>query len=153
VPRLRRHRFLSGISQFISHPISQRCVVSVLVASLCYQRKKKQLRLPTPIFMQRNQTTLHTTLRGLSLRANKRRLSAKLVQTFADRRRHVVSVTSLGPYSRFSRPEPILFLPRTTQLYSRGWVDPVPDPLSFRKSGSAGNRILTFGSIARNSVL
>jgi hypothetical protein len=26
------------------------------------------------------------------------------------------------------------------QLYSRGWVDPVPDPLLLRKSGSAGNR-------------
>jgi hypothetical protein len=26
------------------------------------------------------------------------------------------------------------------QLYSRGWVDPVPDPLLLRKSDSAGNR-------------
>jgi hypothetical protein len=26
------------------------------------------------------------------------------------------------------------------QLSSRGWVDPVPDPLLLRKSGSAGNR-------------
>jgi hypothetical protein len=25
------------------------------------------------------------------------------------------------------------------QLYSRGWVDPVPDPLLLRKSGSTGN--------------
>jgi hypothetical protein len=25
-------------------------------------------------------------------------------------------------------------------LYSRGWIDPVPDPLFLRKSGSAGNR-------------
>jgi hypothetical protein len=25
-------------------------------------------------------------------------------------------------------------------LSSRGWVDPVPDPLLLRKSGSAGNR-------------
>jgi hypothetical protein len=28
------------------------------------------------------------------------------------------------------------------QLYSRRWVDPVPDPLLLRKSGSAGNRTL-----------
>jgi hypothetical protein len=28
------------------------------------------------------------------------------------------------------------------QLYSRGWVDPVPDPLLLRKSGSVGNRTL-----------
>jgi hypothetical protein len=29
-------------------------------------------------------------------------------------------------------------------------VDPVPDPLLLRKSGSAGNRTQTFGSVARN---
>jgi hypothetical protein len=33
------------------------------------------------------------------------RLSAKTVPTFADRVCHVVSVTSLRPYSRFSRPD------------------------------------------------
>jgi hypothetical protein len=30
-------------------------------------------------------------------------------------------------------------------------VDPVPDPLRHRKSGSAGNRTRTFGSVGRNS--
>jgi hypothetical protein len=30
-------------------------------------------------------------------------------------------------------------------------VDPVPDPLLLRKSGSAGNRTGTSGSVARNS--
>jgi hypothetical protein len=30
-------------------------------------------------------------------------------------------------------------------------VDPVPDTLLLRKSGSSGNRTLTFGSVARNS--
>jgi hypothetical protein len=35
------------------------------------------------------------------------------------------------------------------QLYSRGWVDPVPDPLLLRKSGIAGNRTRTSGSVAR----
>jgi hypothetical protein len=30
-------------------------------------------------------------------------------------------------------------------------VDPVPDPLLFRKSGSVGNRTQTSGSVARNS--
>jgi hypothetical protein len=39
------------------------------------------------------------------------------------------------------------------QLYSRGRVDPVPDPLLLRKSGSAGNRTRTSGSVARNSNL
>jgi hypothetical protein len=45
----------------------------------------------------------------------------------------------LRPYSRFSRQEPLLFYQVAPQLYSRGWVDPVPDPLLFF-SGSAGNR-------------
>jgi hypothetical protein len=30
-------------------------------------------------------------------------------------------------------------------------VDPVPDPVLLRKSGSAGNRTQTSGSVARNS--
>jgi hypothetical protein len=30
-------------------------------------------------------------------------------------------------------------------------VDPVPNPLLLRKSGSAANRTRTFGSVARNS--
>jgi hypothetical protein len=68
-----------------------------------------------------------------------RRLSEKLLPTFADRGCHVVSVTD--PYgcilgfldrSRF-------FYQLAPQLDSRGWVDPIPDPLLLRKSGSAGN--------------
>jgi hypothetical protein len=39
--------------------------------------------------------------------AKDRRFSAKLVQTFADRGYHVVSVISLRPYSRLSRPTTI----------------------------------------------
>jgi hypothetical protein len=56
---------------------------------------------------------------------------------------------SLRPYSRFSRDEPLLFYQVAPQLYSRGWVDSVPDPLFF--SLSAGNRIRASGSVARNS--
>jgi hypothetical protein len=36
---------------------------------------------------------------------------------------------SLRPYSRFSRQEPLLFYQVVPQLYSRGRVDSVPDPL------------------------
>jgi hypothetical protein len=36
--------------------------------------------------------------------------------------------------------EPLLFFQIAPQLPSRGWVDPVRDPLLLRKSGSAGNR-------------
>jgi hypothetical protein len=42
------------------------------------------------------------------------------------------------------------FFQVTPQLYSRGWVYPVPDPLLLRKSGSAGNRNRTSWYVARN---
>jgi hypothetical protein len=38
---------------------------------------------------------------------------------------------SLRPYFRFSRQELLLFCQVAPQLYSRGWVDPVPDTLLF----------------------
>jgi hypothetical protein len=69
------------------------------------------------------------------------RLSVKLAPTFADRGCHVVSVTD--PYGRIlgspyrSR---YYFFQVAPQLYPRGWVDLVPDPLLLRKSGSAGNQ-------------
>jgi hypothetical protein len=85
-------------------------------------------------------------------RPSNRRLWSKLVPTFADRGCHLVSMTD--PYSRILR-----FLDRSChfffqvapQLHSRGWVDPVPDPLLLRKSGNPGNRTRTSGSVAKNS--
>jgi hypothetical protein len=85
-------------------------------------------------------------------RLSDRRLSAKLVPTFAYRGCHVVSVTD--PYGRvldFLGRSRYLFFQVAPQLYSRGWVDPVPDPLLFRKCGSAGNWTRASGSVARNS--
>jgi uncharacterized protein with WD repeat len=76
-------------------------------------------------------------LHGLSPRPNytDRATAAYLrsnCQLFADRGCHVASVTDhLWPYSRFSRQEPLLFYKVAPQLYSRGWVDPVPDTLPF----------------------
>jgi hypothetical protein len=81
-----------------------------------------------------------------------RRLSAKLLQTFADRGCHVVSV--MDPYGRildFQDRSRYFFFQVAPQLYSRGWVDPVTDPLLLRKSSSAGNRTRASGSVARNS--
>jgi hypothetical protein len=81
------------------------------------------------------------------------RLSEKLVSTFADRGCHVVSVTD--PYGHilgFLDWSLYLFFQVAPQFYSRGWVDPVPDPLLLRKSGSIGNQTWTSGSVARNSV-
>jgi hypothetical protein len=66
----------------------------------------------------------------------------------------VVSVTD--PYGRnlgffYRRPEPLIFFHVAPQLYSRDCMDPVPDLLLLRKSGSAGNRTRPFGSAPRNS--
>jgi hypothetical protein len=85
-------------------------------------------------------------------RLGDRRLSAKLVSTFAHRGCHVVSVTD--PYGHILdslEQSCYFFFQAAPQLYSLGWVDPVPDPLLLRKSGSAGNRTQTSGSVARNS--
>jgi hypothetical protein len=82
------------------------------------------------------------------------RLSAKLVPTFADRGCHVVSVTD--PYGRilaFLDRSRYFFFQVAPRLYSRGWVDHVPDSLLLRKSCSAANRIRASGSVARNSWL
>jgi hypothetical protein len=71
---------------------------------------------------------------------------------FADRGCGVVSATELrGRILGFLDRSRYYFFQVAPQLYSRGWVDPVPDPLLFRKSDSAGNRTCTSGSVARNS--
>jgi hypothetical protein len=81
------------------------------------------------------------------------RLSAKVVSTFADRGCHVVSAAD--PHGRvlgFLDRSRCFFFQAAPHLYSRGWVDPFPDPLLLRKSGSAGNRTRSSGSVARNSA-
>jgi hypothetical protein len=65
---------------------------------------------------------------------------------------HVVSV--MDPYGRnhgFLDRSSYFFFQVAPQLYSRGWVDPVPDPLLLIKCGSAGNRAQASGSVTRNS--
>jgi hypothetical protein len=81
-------------------------------------------------------------------RPSDRRLSAKLMSTFADRGCCMVSVTD--PYGRnldFLDRSRYFFFQVAPQLYSRGWVD----PLLLRKYGSSGNRTRTCGSVARSS--
>jgi hypothetical protein len=77
-------------------------------------------------------------------RPSNRRLSAKLVAIFAvsaDRGSYVVSVTDpCGRILDFLDQSRYFFFQVAPHLYSWGWLDPVPDPLLLRKSGSAGNR-------------
>jgi hypothetical protein len=80
------------------------------------------------------------------------RLTANLVPTFEDRWCCLASTTD--PYGRilgFLHRNRYFFFQVAPQLYSRGWVYPVTYPLLLRKSGSAGNRTRTSGSVARNS--
>jgi hypothetical protein len=67
--------------------------------------------------------------------------TVKLVPTFVDRGCHMVCMKD--PYDcilGFLDWNRYFFFQVAPQLYSWGWVDPVPDPLLLRKSGSAGNR-------------
>jgi hypothetical protein len=81
-----------------------------------------------------------------------RRLSAKLVPTFADRGCQEVSVTDpCGRIFGFLDRSRYFFFQVAPQLYSRGWVDTVPDPLLLRKSGSTRNQTPYSGSVARNA--
>jgi hypothetical protein len=78
---------------------------------------------------------------GELYRPRGRSLSANLVPIFAGRGCRVVSVTD--PYGRilgFVYRSRYFFFLVDPQLYSRGWVDSVPDSLRLGKPGSAGNR-------------
>jgi hypothetical protein len=90
-------------------------------------------------------------------RPSDRRFSAKWLPTFADKGCYVVSVTDpYGSILGFLDRSRYFFYQVANQLYSRGRVDPVPDPqLVFlsppRKSGSAGNRTRASKSVAKNT--
>jgi hypothetical protein len=81
-------------------------------------------------------------------RLSDRRLSAKLVPTFADRGCHVVSVTDhYGRILDFLTGA-ATFLSSSSSVVLTRLSGPVPDPLLLRKSGSAGNRtLITFLSL------
>jgi hypothetical protein len=78
-------------------------------------------------------------------------LAGTVSAKFADRECHVVSATDpLGRILRFLARSHYCFFQVAPQLYSRGWVDPVSDPVLLRKSDSAENRTRTSESVARN---
>jgi hypothetical protein len=69
-------------------------------------------------------------------------------------RKRPIMVSAMDPYGRvlcFLDWSRYFFFQVAPRVYSRGWVDPVPDPLLVRKSGSVGNRTRTSASVARNS--
>jgi hypothetical protein len=85
-------------------------------------------------------------------RTSDRRLSAKLVPTFADRGYRVVNATdSCGLILGFLDRRRYFFFQVAPQLYSRGWMEPAIDSLILRKSGSTGNRTRTSGLVARTA--
>jgi hypothetical protein len=79
------------------------------------------------------------------------RLSTKLVPIFADRGCCVLSATDThGRVLGFLDRSRYYFFQVVPQLHSRGWVNPVPDPLLPRKLGSTWKRTRTSGSVARD---
>jgi hypothetical protein len=93
----------------------------------------------------------HSNIASELYRPSHRRFSARLVRTFADRGHCVVNTTDPQAVFSIFWTGAAIFSPQIApQLYSRGRVDPVPDPLLLRKSGSAGNGTRTSGSVARN---
>jgi hypothetical protein len=105
------------------------------------------------VILRGNKHIKSTVLRDLSprTRPSDSRLSVKLMPTFAHKGCHVVSMTNpCGLIFGFLTRSRYFFF-QVAQLYSRGWVDTVPDPLLLRKSGSTGNRTRTSRYLARNS--
>jgi hypothetical protein len=100
-----------------------------------------------------NMHSFKNKLRGLSPRAKYIPTERPpFVGEVADRRRHVViAAETLRPYFRFLDRSRYYFFQIPPQLYSQGWMDPVPDPLNLRKSGSAKTRTRTSESVARTS--
>jgi hypothetical protein len=92
---------------------------------------------------------------GLSLGVNStdsdRRLSVKLLPTFATEGCRAVSTVSYGRNLRFLDWSRYFFFQVAPQLHSWGWMDSFPDPLLLGKSGSSGNLTQTPGSVVRNS--
>jgi hypothetical protein len=97
----------------------------------------------------RTMNTIHIQL--IKNRTNDHRLSTKLERTFADRAFRIVSATDPPrPHSRFYRPEPLLFLTSSSTVVIARLSEPRSRPTTSQKSGSAGNRNQTSGSVARN---
>jgi hypothetical protein len=121
---------------------------------LCYCSWRQVVSSVRVVWRKHFPIRKQTKLRGLSPRANytDRATTAcrrSYCQLFADRGCQRSSWRIPTAVFSVFRPEPIIFFQVAPHLYSRGWVDPVPDPLLLRKSGRAGNRTRASGSVAR----
>jgi hypothetical protein len=97
----------------------------------------------TILFCKICEALIQNKLHELCPRANysNRRLPAKLVPTFANRGCRMVSETDPhGHIFGFLDRSCYYFFQVVPQLYSHGWLDPIPDPLLRRKSGCSRNR-------------
>jgi hypothetical protein len=138
-----QYSLLKSISRFISFPIVHQRPL-IYVQPQIYFNKLHLFKCT-----KKNWTPWPESASEL-YRPSDHRLSTKLATAFAGRGCHVVSVTD--PYVRilwFLDRSRNFFFQVAPQLYSRGWVDPVPDPLLLRKSGNNGNRTRTSGSVTR----
>jgi hypothetical protein len=102
------------------------------------------VRLPTRASFSRNSPIWKKTPWPESAselyRQSDRRLSAKLAPNIADRMCRSVSTVNLySSIFAFLDRSRYFFFQVAPQLYSRGWVEPFPDPLFLIKFSSAGN--------------
>jgi hypothetical protein len=102
-----------------------------IIAKVCLIEFWNSVILSLSIYIQTNKQTPWSESASELYRPSDRRLSAKWLPTFAERVPRGQRDGYLRPYSRFSRQELLLFYQVVPQLYSRGRVDPVPDPILF----------------------
>jgi hypothetical protein len=124
-------------SHFLHLSTSCRWVVSFTLQPLYPREERPQLHCIGEWRPQSRSWWHKTKLHGLSPRANYtdrgtaacRQSDCQLVRIEGA----MWSAWRIPPaiFSQFSRQEPLLFYQVAPQLYSRGWVDPVPDPLLF----------------------
>jgi hypothetical protein len=123
-----------------------------ILTALLYWRNHSRVARKTYLMKRTKQTKSVALVRERTILNELPPLVGEVSNNFADRGCCVVSTTdSYGRILDFPDRSRYFSFQVAPQLYSRGWVDPVPDPLLLRKSGSAGNRTPTSGSVARNS--
>jgi hypothetical protein len=113
-----------------------------IVISQCVYNKLRFVYMKWIIFFCKKRHSLSPVKYLFSIKTKLRGLS--LWASYTDRATATVPYghnLSILDQSRY------FFVQVAPQLYSQGWVDPVPDPLLIRKSGSTGNGTQISGSV------